>query len=157
MIKIKCMVIDRTRSSFLKEGESFYLDRLRHYAQVEWIEIKPVKIKKGRSEGEILAAEAKAIERRLSGTDFVIALDRTGEEVVSEELAAWLNRVSTRQPGWATFIIGSPLGLSKGIIQNAARVLALSRLTLTHEMTRLVLLEQLYRAMTLLKGEKYHK
>ena len=157
MIKIKCMVIDKTRSSFLKEGESFYLDRLRRYAQVEWIEIKPVKIKKGRAEGEILSAEARAIERRLTETDFVIALDRTGEEVASEELAAWLNRVSTHEPGWVTFVIGSPLGLSDGIIQRARRVLALSRLTLTHEMTRLVLLEQLYRAMTILRGEKYHK
>lgn len=157
MIKIKCTVIDRTRSSFLKEGESFYLERLRRYAQVEWVEIKPVKIKKGRSGGEILAEEARSIERRLTGTDYVIALDRTGEEVTSEELATWLNRISVHEPGWATFIIGSPLGLSREIIQRAGRVLALSRLTLTHEMTRLVLLEQLYRAMTILKGEKYHK
>jgi len=151
------VVIDKTRSPFLKEGEAFYLERLRRYAQVEWIEIKPVKIKKGRSDGEILGAEARAIGRRRRSTDVLIARDGKGEELDSNALAAWLNRVSTQEPGWATFVIGSPLGLSKEIIRSAKKVLALSRLTLTHEMTRLVLLEQLYRAMTILKGEKYHK
>ena len=157
MIKIKCLVIDKTRSSFLKDGESFYLERLRRYAQVEWIEVKPVKIKKGRSDRSILAAEAQAIERRLDQSDFRVALDRTGEAYTSKGLATWLNRMAVREPGWVTFIIGSPLGLSKDITGSAKKVLALSRLTLTHEMTRLILLEQLYRAMTILKGEKYHK
>ena len=157
MLKIKCMVMDKTRSPFLREGESFYLDRLRRYAQVQWIEVKPVKIKKGRSEGTILAAEAKAIESRLDRRDFRVVLDRTGEAYTSEGLAAWLNRMAVREPGWITFIIGSPLGLSKDITGSAGKVLSLSRLTLTHEMTRLVLLEQLYRGMTILKGEKYHK
>ncbi len=157
MIKIKCVVIDKTRSPFLRDGESFYLERLRRYAQVKWIEVKPVKIKKGRSEVSILAAEAKAIEHRLDGNDFRVALDRTGEAYTSEGLAKWLNRMAVREPGWVTFIVGSPLGLSKDITGSAAKVLSLSRLTLTHEMTRLILLEQLYRGMTILKGEKYHK
>ncbi|MBW1771353.1 MAG: 23S rRNA (pseudouridine(1915)-N(3))-methyltransferase RlmH [Deltaproteobacteria bacterium] len=129
MIKIKCMVVDKTRSPFLKDGESFYLERL----------------------------EAQAIERRLEQSDFRVALDRTGEAYTSEGLASWLNRMAVHEPGWATFIIGSPLGLSKDLIGSAKKVLSLSKLTLTHEMSRLLLLEQLYRAMTILKGEKYHK
>jgi 23S rRNA (pseudouridine1915-N3)-methyltransferase len=157
MLKIKCIVIDKTRSPFLREGEAFYLERLRHYAHVEWVEVKPVKIKKGRSEGSILDAEAKAIANRLDRTDFIVALDRAGEVFNSEGLAAWLNTMAVREPGRLTFIIGSPLGLSKGIIGSAGKALSLSRLTLTHEMTRLILLEQLYRGMTILRGEKYHR
>ena len=157
MIKIKCMVVDKTRSPFLKDGESFYLERLRRYAQVKWIEVKPVKIKKGRSDRSILDAEAQAIERRLEQSDFRVALDRTGEAYTSEGLASWLNRMAVHEPGWTTFIIGSPLGLSKDLIGSAKKVLSLSKFTLTHEMSRLLLLEQLYRAMTILKGEKYHK
>ena len=157
MIKIKCMVIDKTRSPFLREGESFYLERLRRYAQVEWIEIKPVKIKKGRTEGSILDAEARALEQRLDKRDFRVALDRTGDSYTSKGLAAWLNTMAVRELGWITFIIGSPLGLSRDMVRSAGKVLSLSRLTLTHEMARLILLEQLYRGMTILRGEKYHK
>lgn len=157
MIKIKCMVIDKTRSPFLRDGESFYLERLRRYARVEWIEVKPVKVKKGRPEESILAEEAKAIEQRLDRNDFRVVLDRKGEDYTSKGLARWLNRMAVHEQGWVTFIIGSPLGLSKEIISSAGKVLSLSRLTLTHEMTRLILLEQLYRGMTILKGEKYHK
>lgn len=157
MLKLKVIVVDRTRSPFLKEGESFYLERLRRYAQVEWVEVKPAKIKKGRPDEEILSAEGQAIARKLAPRDYLIPLDRTGHQFDSEELAAWLDRLSTGTAGWISFIIGGPLGLSKELLARAQKTLSLSRLTLTHEMSRLLLLEQLYRAFTILRGEKYHK
>ena len=157
MLKLKIIVVDRTRSSFLKEGESFYLERLRKYVQVEWIEVKPAKIKKGRPEEQILSTEGEAIARKLAPRDYMVPLDRSGHEFDSEQLAAWLDRLSTNMGGWASFIIGGPLGLSKELLDRADKVFSLSRLTLTHEMSRLLLLEQLYRACTILRGEKYHK
>jgi 23S rRNA (pseudouridine1915-N3)-methyltransferase len=155
--KIKVIVIDRTRSPFLKEGESFYLERLRKYAKLEWFEVKPAKIKKGRSTEEILNAEAETIARRLAPRDYLVALDRTGRQYDSVELAAWINKLSTSPRSPINFIIGGPLGLSRQILDRAQEILSLSRLTLTHEMSRLILLEQLYRAFTILRGEKYHK
>jgi 23S rRNA (pseudouridine1915-N3)-methyltransferase len=157
MLRIRIVVVDRTRAAFLRDGESFYLERLRKHVAVEWETVKPVKIVKGRNEGEILAAEGEALARKIAPKETLVALDRTGELLDSEELAHWLDRLGRHAPGCVTFVIGGPLGLSEAILKGAQKILSLSRLTLTHEMSRLVLLEQLYRAMTILKGEKYHK
>ena len=157
MLKLRVIVIDRTRSPFLKSGESFYLDRLNKYARVKWIEVKPAKIKKGRKHKEVLDVEAQAITKRLTPGDVLVALDRTGHQYDSMGLADWLEKLSVDQSGWISFVIGGPLGLSKELIEKAQKVLSLSRLTLTHEMCRLLLLEQIYRAFTIIKGEKYHK
>jgi 23S rRNA (pseudouridine1915-N3)-methyltransferase len=157
MLKIRIIVVDRTRSAFLREGESFYLRRLRKYVQADWEEVRPVKMVNGKRDEEILDAEGEFLSRKLSPKDYVVALDRAGEPLDSEALARWLEHLSRRAPGGVSFLIGGPLGLSKKLLNRAQKVLSLSRLTLTHEMSRLLLLEQLYRAMTILKGEKYHK
>jgi 23S rRNA (pseudouridine1915-N3)-methyltransferase len=157
LLKLKTIVIDRTRSSFLKEGESFYRKRLRRYVQMDWIEVKPARIKKGRADMEILATESRSIDQKLAPGDYLVPLHSTGYSFSSEELAVWLDELSTRTRGWVTFIIGGPLGLSQDLLDRGQKTLSLSRLTLTHEMARLVLLEQLYRAFTILRGEKYHK
>jgi 23S rRNA (pseudouridine1915-N3)-methyltransferase len=157
MSKIRIIVVDRTRASFLKEGEELYLSRLRNYAPVEWVQVKPAKISRGRKTEEILEEEAKEIERHILPRDYLIALDRTGPQRDSEELAGWLEGLFGKAAGSLSFVIGGPLGLSGQITSQARGVLSLSRLTLTHEMARLILLEQLYRAFTILRGEKYHK
>lgn len=157
MLKVRIIVVDRTRTSFLREGESFYLERLKRYARVEWAEVKPARISKGRPDREILAEEGQAIVRRLAPRDYMVALDRSGDPYDSEELARWLDRTGAGTGGFVSFVIGGPLGLSREVLGRAGEVLSLSRLTLTHEMIRLVFLEQLYRAFTILRGEKYHK
>jgi 23S rRNA (pseudouridine1915-N3)-methyltransferase len=157
MLKLRLIVVDRTRSQFLNDGESFYLKRLRKYTRVAYDEVKPIKIRKGRTEAEILGGEGEAIARRVGKGDHVVALDRSGCHYDSEELAKWLEGLSVNTEGWVCFAIGGPLGLSKALLERSNKVLSLSRLTLTHEMTRLVLLEQLYRAFTIMRGEKYHK
>jgi 23S rRNA (pseudouridine1915-N3)-methyltransferase len=108
---------------------------------LEWFEVKPAKIKKGRSTEEILNAEAETIARRLAPRDYLVALDRTGRQYDSVELAAWINKLSTSPRSPINFIIGGPLGLSRQILDRAQEILSLSRLTLTHEMSRLILLD----------------
>jgi 23S rRNA (pseudouridine1915-N3)-methyltransferase len=157
MLKIRIIVVDRTRSAFLRDGEAFYLARLRRYAQVEWVETKPARITKARPDPEILKEEAQGIQKRLLPGDRVVALDCTGRQYSSERFAAWLDSLSGRGVGVVSFIIGGPFGLSTSVLEQAQEVLSLSRFTLTHEMSRLILLEQLYRAFTILRGEKYHK
>jgi 23S rRNA (pseudouridine1915-N3)-methyltransferase len=154
MLKFKFIVVDRTRAPFLREGESFYLERLRKYARVEWVEVKPVKIEKGRPTEDVLAMEEQRIAKRLSSHDYLVSLDRTGHQYTSLDLSSWLDRLSTNARDWVCFAIGGPLGLSKKLLARSHTVLSLSRLTLTHEMSRLFLLEQLYRAFTILQGEK---
>ena len=157
MPRIRIIVVDRTRESFLKEGESFYLKRLQRYAQVEWLEVKPAGIWKGRPTREVLNAEGEAILRRVGARDHLVCLDRLGESCDSEGLAHWLGEFSAQVQSWVSFVIGGPLGLSRTVLDRGDKVLSLSRLTMTHEMSRILLLEQLYRAFTIIRGEKYHK
>jgi 23S rRNA (pseudouridine1915-N3)-methyltransferase len=156
MSKIKFIVVGNTRSSFLRQGELFYLERIQRYAPAEWIEVTPQKVTKGRSKEEILRIEAQSIAKKCLLDDHIIALDLKGKEYDSEGLAALVEQLSQTTKR-ICFVIGGPLGLSRDLLDTAAHSVALSRLTLTHEMSRLVLLEQIYRAHTIIKGEKYHK
>ncbi len=156
MLKTKIIVVDRTRSDFLKQGETFYLKRLKRYAKTEWVEVKPAGIKKGRPIFEILDEEGDSIAKKLVLRDYIIALERSGKAYSSEEMAAHIEKLSFTHDRLA-FVVGGPMGLSKAILDRSHELFSLSRMTLTHEMSRLVLLEQLYRAFTIIKGEKYHK
>jgi 23S rRNA (pseudouridine1915-N3)-methyltransferase len=157
MLRIRFIVVDRTRTPFLKEGETLFLKRLRRYAQIDWIEVKPSKITKGRPPQEILDREGRAIARFLNPRDYVVALDKSGLQYDSEGLADWLKKLSTSTGGWICFVIGGPTGLSAEIKGQAQEIFSLSKLTLTHEMCRLFLLEQVYRAFTIMEGTRYHK
>ena len=156
MLNIKLIVVDRTRSPFLFEGQSFYLDRIKRYAHLEWVETRPAVVKKGKSAHDILTEEGELISKRVVPRDYVIALDRAGKEYDSEGLASKIERLSGFH-SHLTFIIGGHLGLPEKILNNAHETLSLSKLTLTHEMSRLLFLEQLYRAFTIINNEKYHK
>jgi len=151
------MVVGRTRASFLREGEAFYLERLRRYVRTDWVEVKASGTTKGRPEGEAIREEGRALSKRLRSGEISVALDRTGTEHDSKGLARWLQGLSRRAGGPVSFMVGGPLGMSRELVREADAVLSLSRLTLTHEMVRLVLLEQLYRACTIMAGERYHK
>lgn len=140
----------------MKQGESFYLDRLRRYANAEWVEVKPERISQGKSIEDILEAEGKSIAKRFVQREYNVALDRSGKTYDSKSLAARIEQLSFSN-NRLTFVIGGPLGLSKRILGSANEVFSLSKLTLTHEMSRLLLLEQLYRSFTIINNEKYHK
>ena len=133
------------------------MKRLQSYAQVEWIEVKPVRMTKGRPEEEILRLEGQALIRKRGPKDYLVALDRTGRQYGSEEFAGRLEKVAMNASGGITFMIGGPLGLSGDVLAESDEILSLSTFTFTHEMSRVLLLEQIYRAFTILKGEKYHK
>ena len=156
MPKIKIIVVGNTKSSFLKAGESFYLKRLMPYTPVEWIEVKPEKVTKGTFDKRILALEGRSIEKKIHPNDHIIVLDVAGKEYSSKALSKQIERLSWKGDDLC-FVIGGPLGISSTILERAHESLSLSRLTLTHEMARLLLLEQLYRSFTIIRGEKYHK
>ena len=157
MIKIKVVVIDRTRSAFLKKGESSYIERIEKYVKFQWVEVKSVPIRKGEKRDLVLGREEANIIKRLNPSEFLVALDRSGKQYKSEEFSAWLKNLSAYYSGWVVFVIGGPLGLSRNILNRSNNVLSLSKMTFTHEMSRLILLEQIYRALTIIQGEKYHK
>lgn len=156
MPKIRIIVVERTKAPFLIQGESFYLERLRRYVPVEWVEVKGRRITARSKREEILDKEAEAVSARLGEHDHLIVLCREGACMGSENFSRHLERLC-REKDPLTFVIGGPLGIGQGIYRRSNETLCISPFTLTHEMSRLILLEQLYRAFTIMRNEKYHK
>jgi 23S rRNA (pseudouridine1915-N3)-methyltransferase len=156
MPRIRIIVVGQTKSGFLQEGQAFYLDRLRHYVPVDWVETKPAVIRKNISLESVMEQEARRLEKNLRDGEYVISMDRKGKTYDSLEFASHVERLVAGQERLA-FVIGGAVGLADDLITASQEILSLSRLTFTHEMTRLFLLEQLYRAFTIIRGESYHK
>lgn len=111
-----------------------------------------------RNDELVKQAEAVEISRRLSDDEFVIALDRQAQQLSSEGLAEFFQSSMLRGNNRLTFVIGGPFGLFKDFMDKRVnRILSLSEMTFPHEMVKVILVEQIYRALTILKGEKYHK
>ncbi len=156
-MKIKIIVVGKTKEKFLQQGELEFHRRLARYCQLELVVAKEEKIASNKGEQIIKLKEAERIVSLVSKGAFAIALDQRGDQMTSAELAAFLQQKMNSGCTEMTFIIGGALGLGENILETANRVLSLSTMTFTHEMSRLILLEQLYRAFTILKGTKYHK
>jgi 23S rRNA (pseudouridine1915-N3)-methyltransferase len=156
-MKIKIIVVGKTKEKFLQLGELEFQRRLACYCQLESVVVKEEKILSSKGEQTIKLKEAERILSQISKGALVVTLDRQGDQITSAELAAFLQQQMNQGCGEMTFIIGGALGLGESILKSADRVLSLSKMTFTHEMSRLILLEQLYRAFTILKGTKYHK
>jgi 23S rRNA (pseudouridine1915-N3)-methyltransferase len=138
------------------EGCDYYLSRLRHYFPVEVIEVLEEDMNR-RSRQEVLAAEGARLLKRLPAGAHVIALDREkGKPLTSEALAQKLASLGVSGRGHVAFVFGGPLGLSSEVLARADERLSLGEITLPHALARLVLLEQLYRAVKIERGEKYH-
>ena len=157
MLKLNLIVVDRTRSSFIKEGEEEYLKRLKRFAACKWTEVKAVRITKSTPDEEVIRKEGENILAKIEQGDYIIALDRTGRQCSSESFAAMFKKLSIENKSRVCFVIGGPLGLSKDVLLRADHIMSISEMTLTHEMVRLILAEQIYRAFTILGGHKYHK
>lgn len=133
-----------------------YVKRLAHYVPFQFLTIPDVKTTKSMTEQRQKEAEGGAILAAVDARDFVILLDERGKEFTSREFASYIDKRTLSLPGNLVFVIGGPYGFSQEVYERANDKISLSRMTLTHEMVRLFFVEQLYRAMTILRGEPYH-
>ncbi len=156
-LRLKILVVGKVKHAYLAEGIADYYARLQHYTQIKLTEVKELRSVVKYSEAELLSRQAVELTRLLPPGDFLIALDRTGVKLDSPGLARLLQDCMNQNHSSLTFLIGSELGLAPELLHQADRILSLSNLTFTHDMSRLILLEQLYRAFTILAGQKYHK
>jgi 23S rRNA (pseudouridine1915-N3)-methyltransferase len=140
---LKIIAVGRVRERFVQEGLSVYLERLGRFASIRVAEIKDSNMDE----------EGESILKSL-GDDYAVILDVKGRKMSSEEFCAFLKKNMYRT---VSFVIGGPEGLPDAVKERADYALSLSEMTLTHEMARLVLTEQIYRAYTIMKGIKYHK
>lgn len=133
-----------------------YAERLTHYCQFEIITIPELKATKALSQELQKKQEAALILKQLTSSDYVVLLDERGKELRSSELAAWIEKKQQSATRRLVFVIGGPYGFAQDIYNRADEQLSLSRMTFSHQMVRMIFMEQLYRAFTIIKGEHYH-
>jgi len=159
-VNISIITVGKLKEKYLKQGIDEYLKRLSSYAKVEIIEVPDEKAPEILSENEMLQVKAKEGDRILSKIHpdaHVIALAIEGKMKTSEELAERIDNLATYGKSKIVFVIGGSLGLSEEVMKRADESLSFSKMTFPHQLMRLILVEQVYRAFRIIKGEPYHK
>ena len=159
-MKIKIVTVGKLKEKYLKDGIAEYSKRISRFATVEMIELADEKTPDRASDSEnakILDVEGNRILSKIGEREFVVVLAIEGKTLSSEEFSKQLEQASINGYSTLTFVIGGSLGLSHQVKKRANLFLSFGRLTLPHQLMRLVLIEQIYRAFTIQQGSPYHK
>ena len=156
-LKIKIIALGKIKEKFLKSGIDEFLKRLTPYAQINITEINPIEIKDENLKDKILIQEGEKILSYIKPTDYVITMEILGREFSSEEFASKIKELTNLGTQEIVFVIGSSCGIGENVSARANLKMSMSRMTFLHEFARLILVEQIYRAFKIIKGETYHK
>ena len=159
-MKIKLVTVGKLKEKYLKDGIAEYSKRISRFAAVEMIELADEKTPDRASDSEnekILDLEGNRILSKIGDREFVVVLAIEGKTLSSEEFSKQLEQASINGYSTLTFVIGGSLGLSPQVKNRANLSLSFGRLTLPHQLMRIVLVEQIYRAFTIQQGSPYHK
>ncbi|MFH1652601.1 MAG: 23S rRNA (pseudouridine(1915)-N(3))-methyltransferase RlmH [Pseudomonadota bacterium] len=156
-MQITILTVGKTKTPFFQDGEREYFARIKHYTRLQIKSVRSEKIKSGVSDEIVLKGEGEKILKQILPQSYVVALDLTGKQLSSEELAAEIQGWQNSSVREVVFVIGGALGLDPEVLHRANLIISLSKMTFPHEMCPLILFEQLYRAFSILRGEKYHK
>jgi 23S rRNA (pseudouridine1915-N3)-methyltransferase len=154
-MRITLLTVGKTTDPRLASLIEDYRQRLTHYVPFEWVVLPDLKNAKALSEEQVKAAEGEMILRALTPSMDVVLLDEHGKEMRSIEYADWLQKKMSSGRD-LTLIIGGPYGFSPAVYERANGKLSISQMTFSHQMIRIMVIEQIYRAMTILRGEPYH-
>jgi len=154
-MRITLMESGKTRDPFIKEGVEMFRKRLAHYVPFKIETLPDLKKTRNLTMKEVQNQEAILMLKRLKSNDYVVLLDERGKEYNSISFAEHLNALEGRV-NHLVFVIGGPYGFSEEVYQRAQARISLSKLTFSHQLVRVIFMEQLYRAYTILKGEPYH-
>ena len=152
-MKIELLCIGKIQKPSLKEGIDEYVSRLQHYLPFSITELKEDSQKDSK---HTRLKESQKLLDRLNPHDYVICWDERGKDLSSEELSTLLGKCQLQGVKKVVMVLGGAYGLSEGVRKRANKILSLSKMTFPHQLVRLILVEQIYRAMTILKGEPYH-
>lgn len=155
-MKIVLLWIGKTTAPYLVDAIGEYVKRLQFYTPFEVVEAAGLKNTKSLTQPQQRDKEGEQLLRLLEPTDFVVLLDDKGRQPTSMEFAAWIERRRQASDKRLVFVVGGAYGFSQTVYDRANSLLSLSRMTYSHQMVRLIFLEQLYRAHTIVAGEPYH-
>lgn len=155
---MKCVwvLVGKTTEKYLIESVSLYTERISHYITFETIVIPELKNIRNVAREQQKEREGVAILQLLLPSDEVILLDEKGKTYTSESFAEWIEKKMINSVKRLVFVVGGPYGFSDAVYARANHKLSLSHMTFSHQLIRLLFIEQFYRAMTILKGESYH-
>lgn len=156
-MKIRLLWIASGADPGLSAATERYINRIKHFLPVEVVEIPPARGRQGGDDASIMRADSAALLAAIPQQGTLVVLDERGQSLDSLKFAKWLERLTIDQPHGVTFVMGGDVGLGDSVRRRADRVLSLSAMTLPHQVARLVLVEQIYRACTLMRGITYHK
>jgi 23S rRNA (pseudouridine1915-N3)-methyltransferase len=160
IMRICVLAVGKLQEQYLRDGIAEYLKRLKRYCKLEIIEVADEKAPESLSPAEqdiVLKKEGEKLLCKITNGSIVIALDIRGKRMTSEDLAAAIKGYMVSGIPDITFVIGGSLGLDGAVLEKAALRLSLSDMTFPHQLTRLIILEQIYRAFKIINGETYHK
>jgi len=155
-MKIILLLVGKTEFLWLRGGIELYEERLKHYVSYQRVEIPELKTAGNLSQQQIKEREGEAIMKFLKQNDELILMDERGEEFTSEKFASYIEKKSIHGIKNVVFVIGGAYGFSEELYKRANEKISLSKMTFSHQMVRVIFLEQLYRAYTIIKGEPYH-
>lgn len=155
-MKVEVWCIGKTAFDYLNEGIDIYTKRLRHYTNFDWLILPDIKNAKTLTTDQLKTAEGATILAKLSKDDYLILLDENGKTYTSELFASWIAAQQLKSSKKIVFLIGGAYGFSEAVYSRADAKISLSAMTFSHQLIRVIFLEQLYRAFTILKGEPYH-
>lgn len=155
-MKITLLVIGKTDEQYLETGIAKYLGRLEHYVPFELKIIPDIKNRKTLSEAQQKKTEGELLLAQFQPGDVVVLLDENGKTFSSRGFAKWIESQMNTGCKRLVFVIGGPYGFSQEVYEKANSKISLSEMTFSHQMVRLIFVEQLYRAFTIMKGEAYH-
>jgi 23S rRNA (pseudouridine1915-N3)-methyltransferase len=155
-MKIQLWVVGKTSQTFVQEGLAEFCGRLKHYLPFEMEVIPDIKNTKNLSFEQMKEREGETILNCFQPGDYIVLLDEHGKEFTSMEFAGYLEKKTHTVPKRLVFVIGGPYGFSSKVYEAAQEKIALSKMTFSHQLVRLIFVEQLYRAMTILNNEPYH-
>lgn len=157
MLHVHLVFVGKTGFPELDIGIQRYLERLRHYVLADVHVTRAEKLTPKIQEEQVREREADRVLRLLGKQSYVVIWDSRGRQMTSPEFALFLKKLIEGGISEVWMIIGGPLGLSEKLRQQANAILSFSQMTFPHDLSRLIVLEQLYRAFTILRGEPYHK
>jgi len=155
-MKVRLLTIGKTSSSSLKELEAIYEKRLVHYVNYERFDLSDIKNSSSLSQEQLKEKEGQVFLSKINSDEFLILLDEKGSSYSSEQFAKMIGDLGIGRNKCLTFCVGGAFGFSTALYARANAKISLSSMTFSHQMVRTIFLEQLYRAYTILKGEKYH-
>ena len=155
-MKIKLIVVGKTKSKYLIDGEAEYEKRLKYYTKFEEIIISDVKQAGKRTKSELKKNEGQLILGKIENGDHVVLLDEKGKSCSSLEFSQLLQKKMNSSLKSLVFVVGGAYGFSDEVYQRANLKVSLSNMTFSHQMIRLLFKEQLYRGFSIIRGQKYH-